>query len=128
MHRALVRAIFAFMTFTRILHRPERTFPSPFLFGIFSALWTADFIALVDGRKQFEIISAFCTAILIEWHKMFPPAKINDIITYNAAKRKGSSDPRDVNTMLYPCGKNIQLFDRTLICLKRLIFRDFSAY
>ena len=88
MHRALMRAIFALLVFTCILHRPERTFSSPFLFGFFSALWAAGFIALVNGCKHFEIVSAFWTAILIKRHCIFLPDKIYDIITHNAAKRK----------------------------------------
>ena len=81
MHWAFMRAIFALMVFTRILHRPEGTLSSPFLFGFFSALWTVGFLALVYGCKQFEIVSAFWTAVLIKRHCMFPPDK--DVRYYN---------------------------------------------
>jgi hypothetical protein len=76
MHRALMRAIFALLAFSRILHRPEGAFPSPCLFGFFSALWAAGFITLVNGGKQFEIVSAFWTAVLIKRHCIFPPDKL----------------------------------------------------
>ena len=75
MHRAFMRAIFALMVFARILHRPEGTLPSPFLFGFFSALWAVGFISLFNGCKQFEIVSAFWTAILIKRHCILPPDK-----------------------------------------------------
>jgi hypothetical protein len=75
-HRALMRAIFALLAFSRILHRPEGAFPSPCLFGFFSALWAAGFIAFVYSCDQFEIVPAFWTPILIKRHCIFPPDKL----------------------------------------------------
>jgi hypothetical protein len=72
-HRALMRAIFALIGFFCIFHWPERSFPHPSTLGFFSALWTAGFIALVNGRKQFEFVSACCATILIKRHWIFPP-------------------------------------------------------
>jgi hypothetical protein len=74
-HWAVMRAIFALIGFFWIFQWPERSFPHPSTLGFFSALWAAGFIALVNGCKQLEFVSAFCTTILIKRHCIFPPDK-----------------------------------------------------